>query len=179
MIGNKTLRKLVLSALFSALALAVSPVAWFQWGPTKAFPGQHMVNVLAGVILGPFWASLCAIIVGTIRIMYGVGTVFAYPGGIPGGLMVGLLYALLKKKAKSSKAVVFASLGEPIGTVIIGGTLSWYVVDPFFGNILYSRFGSLLLLYLGWALSSMSGMAVGLMLLLALDKVGVLKIVNN
>ncbi len=179
MIEGKTLRRLVLSALLSALALAISPVAWFQWGPTRAFPGQHMVNVLAGVIVGPLWAPLSAIIVGTIRIMYGVGTIFAYPGGIPGGLMVGFLYALFKKKTKSRKAIVFASLGEPIGTVVIGGTLSWYVVDPFFGNLLYSRFGALLPFYLGWALSSVSGMAAGVSLLIALDKVGVLKIVNN
>ncbi len=174
-IKGKSLRKLVLSALFSAIALAVSPVAWFQWGPTKAFPGQHVINVLAGIMVGPLWASLCAIIVGTLRIMLGLGTVFAYPGGIPGGLVVGFLYILLKKRFEIRRAIVLASLGEPVGTVFIGGTVSWYIVDPFFGAVLQSRFGALLPLYLGWALSSVSGCIIGILLALALDKVGALK----
>jgi len=178
MVESKALRKLVLSALLSALALAISPVAWFQWGPTKAFPGQHMVNVLAGVIIGPFWASLCAIIVGTIRIMLGLGTVFAYPGGIPGGLMVGLLYSFLKKKAGKRKTILLASLGEPVGTVLIGGTVSWYVVDPLLGSTMQAKFGTLLLFYFGWALSSLSGWAIGLILVLTLDRTGVLKSVD-
>lgn len=178
MIRSKSLRRLVLSALLSALALAVSPVAWFQWGPTKAFPGQHMVNVLAGIMVGPILASFCAIIVGTLRIMLGVGTVFAYPGGIPGGLMVGILYLLFKKKFKSRRAIVLASLGEPVGTVLIGGTISWYIVDPFLGSVLHSRFGTLLPFYLGWALSSISGWAIGTVLVLALDRMGILKIVE-
>lgn len=178
MIRSRALRKIVFSALFSALALAISPVAWFQWGPTKAFPGQHMVNVLAGIIIGPIWASLCAIIVGTLRIMLGVGTIFAYPGGIPGGLMVGILYIILKKKIESRNAIVLASLGEPVGTVLIGGTISWYIVDPFFGATLQSRFGALLPFYLGWALSSVSGCIIGIALTLALDKLGVLKSID-
>ncbi|MDW8034576.1 MAG: energy coupling factor transporter S component ThiW [Nitrososphaerota archaeon] len=175
MIKSKTLRKLVLSALLSALALAVSPFAWFQWGPTKAFPGQHMVNVLAGIMVGPLWASLCAIIVGTLRIMLGLGTVFAYPGGIPGGLMVGAVYLMLKKRIGGKRAIVLASLFEPIGTVLIGGTISWYIVDPFFGSVLYSRFGAILPLYLGWALSSVSGCLIGTLLILALDRLSVIK----
>lgn len=178
MIGSKSLRRLVLSALLSALALAVSPVAWFQWGPTKAFPGQHMVNVLAGIMVGPILASLCAIIVGTLRIMLGVGTVFAYPGGIPGGLMVGILYILFKKKFRSRRVIVLASLGEPVGTVLLGGTISWYIVDPFFGSVLHSRFGALLPFYLGWALSSISGWAIGTVLVLALDRMGILRVVE-
>ncbi|MCX8183716.1 MAG: energy coupling factor transporter S component ThiW [Crenarchaeota archaeon] len=178
MIKSRSLRRLVLSALLSALALAISPVAWFQWGPTRAFPGQHMVNVLAGVMVGPLWASLCAIIVGTLRIMLGLGTVFAYPGGIPGGLIVGILYVLLKKRFGSGKAIVLASLGEPVGTVLIGGTVSWFIVDPFFGAVLQSRFGALLPFYLGWALSSVSGCAIGMLLALELDRLGVLKSVQ-
>ncbi|MEM3712422.1 MAG: energy coupling factor transporter S component ThiW [Thermoproteota archaeon] len=178
MIRSKSLRRPVLSALLSALALVVSPVAWFQWGPTKAFPGQHMVNVLAGIMVGPLWASLCAMIVGTLRIMLGVGTVFAYPGGIPGGLIVGILYVLFKKKFGSRSAIVLASLGEPVGTVLVGGTISWYIVDPFFGSVLHSRFGALLPFYLGWALSSISGWAIGIVLVLALDRIGILKIVE-
>ncbi|MEM2611975.1 MAG: energy coupling factor transporter S component ThiW [Thermoproteota archaeon] len=181
MIG-KSLRKLLiqilLSALFSALAFVISPITWFQWGPTKAFPGQHMVNVLAGIMVGPLWASLCAIIVGTLRIMFGVGTIFAYPGGIPGGLMVGILYMLLKNKFGSRKAIVLASLGEPVGTVFIGGTISWYIVDPFFGSALYLKFGGILFLYLGWAVSSIIGCTIGMVLVLALDKIGVLKFVE-
>lgn len=175
MFREKLLRKLILSSLLSALALAISPVAWFAWGPTRAFPGQHLVNVLAGIMVGPLWASMGAIIVGTLRIMLGVGTIFAYPGGIPGGILVGLMYKLLRRKVNKRKTILLASLGEPVGTVLIGGTLSWYMLDPLLGTGLQIRFGTLFPFYLGWALSSVSGSIIGTLLVLALDRLEVLK----
>lgn len=164
-----------MSSVFVAIAIVVSPVAWFAWGPTRAFPGQHMVNVLAGVMVGPLLASVCALTTGTVRIILGLGTIFAYPGGIPGGVMVGLLYKLLKNRVGIRSAILLASLGEPLGTVLVGGTVSWYVVDPLLGTGLQSRFGALLVFYLGWTLSSISGCVVGVILLLALERLGVLK----
>ncbi|MGQ9596139.1 MAG: energy coupling factor transporter S component ThiW [Thermoproteota archaeon] len=178
MFRKKSLRKLILSSLLAALALAISPVTWFAWGPTRAFPGQHLVNILAGIMVGPLWASMSAVIVGTLRIMLGVGTIFAYPGGIPGGLMVGLVHKFLRGKVGRRKAILLASFSEPIGTVLIGGTLSWYMLDPLLGTGLQTRFGALLPFYLGWALSSVSGSIIGTISVLALDSLGALRHVD-
>ncbi|MFH7836047.1 MAG: energy coupling factor transporter S component ThiW, partial [Candidatus Aenigmatarchaeota archaeon] len=107
------IKKLTLSSILSVLALIISPFSWFAWGPTKAFPGQHLVNVIAGIILGPAYAIFIATIVGTIRVMFGIGTLFAYPGGIPGGFIVGLSYKFLRKIITKRKAIIIASLTEP------------------------------------------------------------------
>ncbi|MEM2929141.1 MAG: energy coupling factor transporter S component ThiW [Nitrososphaerota archaeon] len=171
------IKKLTLSSILSVLALIISPFSWFAWGPTKAFPGQHLVNVIAGIILGPAYAIFIATIVGTIRIMLGIGTLFAYPGGIPGGLIVGLSYKFLRKIITKRKAIIIASLTEPIGTVLIGGTISWYIFDPLLGSILYSKFLSLLPFYFGWILSSISGCLLGMIITLTLDKIGIIKLI--
>ncbi len=171
------IKKLALSSILSVLALIISPFAWFSWGPTKAFPGQHFVNVIASIILGPIWAIFIAIIVGTMRIMLGIGTIFAYPGGIPGGFIVGLFYKNLKKVINKRKAMIIASLSEPIGTVLIGGTISWYIFDPLLGGILYSKFLSLLPFYFGWFLSSITGSLLGMIVILTIDKTGIAKLI--
>jgi len=171
------IKKLTLSSILSVLALIISPFAWFAWGPTKAFPGQHFVNAIAGIILGPTWAVFIATIVGTIRIMLGIGTIFAYPGGIPGGFIVGLSYKFLRKLTTKRKAIMIASLTEPIGTVLIGGTISWYIFDPLLGGILYSKFLSLLPFYFGWIISSITGCLLGMIIVLTLDKIGILKLI--
>lgn len=170
------IRKITLSSILSALALIISPFSWFAWGPTKAFPGQHLVNVIAGIILGPIWAVFIATIVGSIRIMLGLGTIFAYPGGIPGGFIVGLSYKFLRKIIRKRKiTIIIASLTEIIGTVLIGGTISWYIFDPLLGNILHSKFLVLLPFYFGWALSSIIGSLLGMIIVLTLDKTGIVK----
>jgi len=35
--------------------------------------------------VGPLWAAIAAIIIGIIRNALGVGTIYAFPSGIPGG----------------------------------------------------------------------------------------------
>lgn len=140
----KLVRKVALSSVLSALALVIAPFSWFAWGPTKAFPGQHFVNALAGVLVGPLWAAFIAAVVGR-RV-----------------------------------ALAAAALTEPVGTVLISGTLAWYVFDPFFaGGAAQAKFGALLWLYLGWALSSVTGCVLGAICLLALDKSGALRLVTG
>lgn len=173
-------RKVALSSVLSALALIIAPFSWFAWGPTKAFPGQHLVNVLAGVMVGPAWAAFIATVVGVIRLSVGIGTIFAFPGGIPGGVVVGLTYYLLKRVTSGRVALLTAALTEPVGTVLVGGTLAWYIFDPLFtGGAAHAKFGALLWLYTGWALSSLTGCILGAILLLVLDKSGALKAVTG
>jgi energy coupling factor transporter S component ThiW len=89
-------RRVVLTSLFAALAVLLSGIH-FPVGPTKVFPFQHMVNAVAGVLIGPWYGALAALIAGLIRNAIGTGTIFAFPGGIPGAIVVGAGYRWAKK----------------------------------------------------------------------------------
>lgn len=169
-------RKIAFASVYSALAIVISPL-YFPWGLTKAFPGQHFINVLAGITLGPLWAAFVALIVGTIRIMMGTGTFFAYPGGMPGGIVVGVVYMLLRKLIGREKAILVSALMEPVGTVLVGGTISWFIVDPFSGRSIRAAFASIFALYYGWMISSLTGCVLGAIVVLALHRTGVLRLV--
>lgn len=173
-------KKLTLISIFSALAVAIAPFAWFEFLGTKANPTQHTVNAILGVLVGPFWTAIAAIIIGIIRNALVIGSVYAFPGGIPGGIVVGVVYWLLKRFKLSEKIRLASSLAEPMGTVLIGATISLYLVAPWIGtkNILdlLSK-ESALLAYLifgaGWALSSVPGSILGFSILLILNRVGI------
>jgi len=174
-------KKLVLLSVFSALGVVIAPFLWFPFLTTKAFPGQHMINVLSGVLLGPLWAATAALFIGIIRNAFGTGTVYAFPGGIPGGFIVGVVYWILKRLKKTGKTILVAAFFEPIGTVFVGATLSLYLVAPLIGDVkLLSQFGegplvALLVLWSGWAVSSVLGSIIGFSVLLGLNRIGISK----
>ncbi|MCS7374254.1 MAG: energy coupling factor transporter S component ThiW [archaeon GB-1867-097] len=119
-----SLQKLALTATLAGLSVILSPF-YFPVGPTKCYPFQHMINALTGVLVGPLYAILGATITGIIRNSLGVGTIFAFPGGIPGGFIVGLIYWITRRDE--------AALSEPMGT-FIGALLSAYIVGPAVGK---------------------------------------------
>ncbi len=172
-------KKIALVSVFSALGVVIAPFLWFPFLTTKAFPGQHMINALTGVVLGPLWAAIAALFIGIIRNALGIGTVYAFPGGIPGGIVVGIVYWLLKRFRKSGKTALVAAFCEPIGTVFIGATLALYLVAPWIGDVkLLSQLNegpliALLALWSGWALSSIFGGILGFVVLLILNQVGI------
>jgi energy coupling factor transporter S component ThiW len=120
-------RRVVLSALLIALGVLLSffpgsiPI-----GPTRVFPFQHMINALAGVILGPGYAAFIALSIGILRISAGTGTIFALTGGIPGAIVVGLVYRYMYRRD-------LAALSEPIGTAL-GALMSALLVSPLLAN---------------------------------------------
>jgi len=138
-------------------------------GPTKVLPYQHMVNGISGVILGPWYAILIATAIGLLRYQLGVGTIFAFPGGIPGALVVGFTYHYLKRTD-------FAALTEPVGTGI-GALISALIVQPILGVKAFPPLLGLteqwqIFLILFW-LSSIPGAILGFMILVALRRRGV------
>lgn len=167
---------ITLVSILSALGVIFAPMLWFPFLTTKAFPGQHMVNAIAGVLLGPIWAAVTALIIGVIRNSLGIGTIYAFPGGMPGGVIVGLFYLLFKKLWKSERKALFSALTEPFGTIIIGATLSLFLIAPLIGDIgLISQLNkgyliALVMLWSGWAFSSISGCIIGFFILLILDR---------
>lgn len=169
-------KKMALAAVFSALGVVIAPFFWFPFLGTRAYPGQHMINALAGVLLGPLWAAVVAIFTGIIRNAFGIGTLYAFPGGIPGGVVVGIVYWLLRKFKKTGKVPLLSALFEPVGTLFIGATVSICLVAPWLGtqkllSLLESGpLTALLLLWSGWAVSCVPGSVLGFIILLTLDR---------
>ena len=154
-----TAKRVALGAMLTALTVSLSTF-YIPLGTTKCFPAQHMVNGVAGVLLGPWYAAVMAIATGTIRNMLGLGTLYAYPGGIPGALVVGLIHRYFLKNDT-------AALSEPIGTVAVGATLSALVLAPMQGHSLTMYF-----FWAAFAASSVPGAFLGYMVLKALRRLG-------
>ncbi|RDI47371.1 energy coupling factor transporter S component ThiW [Falsibacillus pallidus] len=109
---NKT-TKIALTGMTAAFGALTGNVFYIPLGAAKAFPIQHLLNVLTGVLLGPWYALAQAFIVSFLRNMMGTGTIFAFPGSMFGALLAGLLF-------KKSGKITYALLGEAAGTGILG-----------------------------------------------------------
>jgi energy coupling factor transporter S component ThiW len=155
-------RKIVLAGLFAAMAVLLSGIH-FPVGPIKAFPFQHMVNIVAGVMIGPWYAAISALIAGIIRNAIGTGTIFAFPGGIPGAIVVGLVFRWVRRD--------WAAMTEPVGTGLIGVPLTVFLLGPIMGK----QF-AFALLFPAFMLSSIPGSIIGYVLLKALRRTNVLKL---
>lgn len=91
------IKKLVLTALFVAIATYGGSLFSFPIGIAKCAPVQSLVNVLSGIILGPWWALGQALATSILRNLLGTGTVFAFPGSMIGAFLAGWLYQKFKK----------------------------------------------------------------------------------
>lgn len=125
-ITMKNTKKLTLTAVFAAIAVVGSLFSVPVFG-SKCAPVQHLVNVLCAVFLGPWYAVAAAFIASFIRNLLGLGTLLAFPGSMCGALLAGVLY-------KYGKKLVFAYIGEVVGTGIIGGMLAFPVAAFVMGN---------------------------------------------
>lgn len=159
--------RVVVSAILIALGVGLAPFIYIPFLTAKAYPGQHMINAIAGVLLGPLWAAFIATIIGIIRNALGIGTIYAFPGGIPGGFVVGIFSYILKKV--KPKVIEYAALTEPLGTVIIGGTLSVYIVAPLISDLKVS--GALIPIWFLFGISSIPGSIIGFLILKVLKYV--------
>ena len=172
--------RIAYTSVFTGIGIILAHTFFFPFLGTLAFPGQHLVNAVAGVILGPWWASLIAILIGTYRNFVGIGTLFAYPGGIPGAIVVGLVYRLLRRRF-NPKVAILAALFEPVGTVLIGGTISLLIIAPAIGHKAAGLIpqlgiiGALTQFYIGWAASSIPGAVIGYLVLIALTQFQAIK----
>lgn len=168
--------RVALNVGFVALGVALSTFS-VPIGPAKVFPFQHMINVLVGILVGPWDAVLVAAIIGIIRNGLGTGTVLAFVG-IFGGLVVGSLYRYVWRNDQ-------VAWFESLGTVVIGGTLGYLLLLPvaqpttFLGFMPgrpliqeYLGFTGMFALWASFAVSSVPGSAIGLVVLKALRRTG-------
>jgi energy coupling factor transporter S component ThiW len=151
------------AVILVAIAVALSPV-FIPVGISKCFPAQHMVNVLAGVMLGPGYAVAVATAAGVIRNILGLGTLLAFPGGMIGAFLAGLAYKLTRN-------IYLAGLGEIIGTGLLGALASAWIVAP----LLMQKTMALTTLIVAFSVSTIGGTAIGLVALHLLRKAGIWK----
>lgn len=123
MIQTKSLstRKMVLTAMLACLAFVLNTFVYF---PAMA-PFQHFVDVLAAVLLGPWYGCASAFLCGCMRMLSG-RTIQAVTGAIFGPILGGLLW-------RRTKNIYLVFVGEVVGTGLLGAMASYPLMKLFYG----------------------------------------------
>lgn len=154
------LRAMLLAALFAAAAVLLSPFS-FPVGPSRCFPFQHTLNVVAGVLLGPWWAVGSAFAASFVRYTTGMGTILAFPGSLFGALAVGLASRTI---LRGQRIRAWSALAEPCATGTLGALVAALIVSP---EAVGGMFATLSVAFL---ISSVPGAALGLLVLKGLER---------
>ena len=141
--------KMILSSLLVSIGIFGSSVLYIPIGPLKAFPLQHAINVISGVLFGPVYAVINAFLISLIRNLSGTGTLLAFPGSMIGALLAGLFFYRFKTHGS-------AALGEWIGTGILGSFVATLMATTLLG--IHKGF---FLFFSAFSLSSFIGGALG------------------
>ncbi len=120
-------RKLTLCAFLIAIGTLTGHIFYIPIGVAKCFPIQHTINILSAVILGPWYAVANAFVTSLLRNILGTGSLLAFPGSMIGAFLAGVLY---KKTGKQ----IMASLGEVLGTGLLGGLVAYPVAKLIMGK---------------------------------------------
>lgn len=121
---SKGLLKMITLSMLVALGVVISPVLRVE----GMCPMAHFINIICSVFLGPWYSLLCATFIGIIRMaVMGIPPI-ALTGAVFGAFLSGVFYRLSKGK------LIFAVLGEIIGTGIIGALASYPVMSIIWGR---------------------------------------------
>lgn len=158
MAGSESILRLVMLSMFIAIGVVISPILRVEgFAPTA-----HLVNVVCSVFMGPWYSLLNGILTAIIRMSVLGIPPLAITGQVFGAVLSGLLY-----KAFNGR-LIFASIGEIIGTGIIGSIVSYPVMAYFMGES-----GLTLFFYTpSFLIASTIGSLVGYALLKALKQNG-------
>lgn len=162
--------KLAIAGVLIALGAVLSGTFSFPIGATKCAPFQHMVNVLAGVILGPWYAVGMAFITSLLRIANGTGTLFAFPGSMIGALCSGLAFRYILNKKPIEVRIPVAVIGEVFGTGIIGAMATYPIAVFILGNTDTTLYANII----PFLVSTAVGSVIAAILVFALAKTGVI-----
>lgn len=137
-IKNKLTLKVATTAIFIAVGVVLSflnPFGYFTIFGTKINPFIHLLNALSGVLLGLTFSVITASGLAIIRFSTNIGTINAFHGGISGAVIVSIISHFLYKKYP--KYVEYAAFSEPLGTVLIGGTITALIEGFTIGTLLF------------------------------------------
>ncbi len=155
-------RRVAYAVVLAALAVVLSPIS-IPTGIARLSPTQHLINVLAGALVGPWWGLGVALTTSIVRNALGLGTPLAFPGSIFGVVLAGLIY-------RATRNAYLTALGEVVGTGLIGATVGALLVAPY----IMGKSIALAFLIVPFLLSSALGAALGVLGLTVLRRAGFL-----
>ena len=117
------LLRILFLAIWVAVGVVISPILRVE----GMCPMAHFINVTCAVFLGPWYALLCATLIGIIRMTLMGIPPLALTGAVFGAFLSGVLY----RASKGSLIAAFA--GEVFGTGIIGAIISYPVMTLLWG----------------------------------------------
>jgi len=158
-------RSVAYAVVLVAIGVALAPYTSFPVGIAKINPTQHFVNVVAAVLLGPWWAVVIAGIIGVIRNAMGLGTLLAFPGGMIGAFLAGLFYRYTRK-------LWWGAAGEVIGT----GFLAPVVCALFVAPVLMKKAIPLFALIPSFLGSSIAGAVLGVLAVNLLKRADIVQV---
>lgn len=166
---NQNIKKLCIAAIMVALAVVGSLFSFPVFG-SKCAPVQHMVNILCAVFLGPIYSVTVAFAASLIRVLFGLGSLMAFPGSMFGALICGLVY-------RKFKSIIPTLIGEVAGTSLLGGLCAYPVAVLFMGvDAAAVGFYAYIIPFL---ISTAAGAIISGIVLFTLKKTGALKSMQN
>ena len=121
---NSKLLKNIMLAMMVAMGVVISPILRVE----GMCPMSSVINIVCAVILGPWYALLCAAMIGILRMSLMGIPPLALTGAVFGAALSGILYRLSKGN------LIFAVIGEVIGTGVIGAIISYPVMTFIWGR---------------------------------------------
>lgn len=158
---SKSTHRLALAGILIAVGV-VGGTFSIPVGAAKCAPVQHLINVLSGVLLGPWYAVGMAFVTSLLRNLMGTGTLLAFPGSMIGALCCGLVY-------RAGGKLYLAYLGEVLGTGLLGALAAWPVA-----TFLLGRTAAVFAFVLPFLLSTAVGAAIAVLVMSALGRTRVL-----
>ena len=115
---SKKLLRMVFLSMMVAIGVVISPLLRVE----GMCPTAHLINIVCAVLMGPWYALLCATLIGVIRMAAMGIPPLALTGAVFGAFLSGVLYRA------SGGRLLFAVAGEVVGTGVIGAIVSYPVM---------------------------------------------------